>query len=265
MFSMFTESFHPKQQIGNDDTISEPKIDMTSSFRLIAPSLVMENQSKTNKKRGSYSKRANNNEFSMKKRNSKSHLRGKLNLANDDFITSNFSNQREIESQESASTNLSATDAATASRLSINARERRRMHDLNDALDDLRSVIPYAHGPSVRKLSKIATLLLAKNFIMMQNNMIDELKGELNFLLSKNSNLQTMSPNSSSSSISPSTSRISLMDNCKSLNQMRPMANSLDQFPLNSLRQYSANNLNLLTNGYKNLVKPTNQKSKECQ
>ncbi|XP_009473271.1 PREDICTED: class E basic helix-loop-helix protein 23-like, partial [Nipponia nippon] len=34
-------------------------------------------------------------------------------------------------------------------RLSINARERRRMHDLNDALDGLRSVIPYAHSPSV--------------------------------------------------------------------------------------------------------------------
>ena len=52
--------------------------------------------------------------------------------------------------------------------MSINARERRRMHDLNDALDELRSVIPYAHSPSVRKLSKIATLLLAKNYIMMQ-------------------------------------------------------------------------------------------------
>lgn len=51
-------------------------------------------------------------------------------------------------------------------RLNINARERRRMHDLNDALDELRSVIPYAHSPSVRKLSKIATLLLAKNYIL---------------------------------------------------------------------------------------------------
>lgn len=55
-------------------------------------------------------------------------------------------------------------------RLNINARERRRMHDLNDALDELRSVIPYAHSPSVRKLSKIATLLLAKNYILMQGN-----------------------------------------------------------------------------------------------
>lgn len=54
-------------------------------------------------------------------------------------------------------------------RLNINARERRRMHDLNDALDELRSVIPYAHSPSVRKLSKIATLLLAKNYILVSD------------------------------------------------------------------------------------------------
>ena len=61
-------------------------------------------------------------------------------------------------------------------RLSINARERRRMHDLNDALDELRQSIPYAHSPSVRKLSKIATLLLAKNYIHMQANALDELR-----------------------------------------------------------------------------------------
>ncbi|XP_028027851.1 class E basic helix-loop-helix protein 22-like [Bombyx mandarina] len=61
-------------------------------------------------------------------------------------------------------------------RLNINARERRRMHDLNDALDELRGVIPYAHSPSVRKLSKIATLLLAKNYIMMQASALEELR-----------------------------------------------------------------------------------------
>ncbi|XP_046404071.1 class E basic helix-loop-helix protein 22 [Ischnura elegans] len=67
-------------------------------------------------------------------------------------------------------------------RLNINARERRRMHDLNDALDELRSVIPYAHSPSVRKLSKIATLLLAKNFILMQANALDELRRLIAYL-----------------------------------------------------------------------------------
>ena len=61
-------------------------------------------------------------------------------------------------------------------RLTINSRERRRMHDLNSALDGLREVMPYANGPSVRKLSKIATLLLAKNYILMLNNSLDEMK-----------------------------------------------------------------------------------------
>ncbi|CAH1798253.1 unnamed protein product [Owenia fusiformis] len=61
-------------------------------------------------------------------------------------------------------------------RLKINSRERRRMHDLNSALDGLREVMPYAHGPSVRKLSKIATLLLARNYILMLSNSLDEMK-----------------------------------------------------------------------------------------
>ncbi|XP_019875068.1 oligodendrocyte transcription factor 2 [Aethina tumida] len=67
-------------------------------------------------------------------------------------------------------------------RLNINARERRRMHDLNDALDELRGVIPYAHSPSVRKLSKIATLLLAKNYILMQANALEEMKRLIAYL-----------------------------------------------------------------------------------
>ena len=65
-------------------------------------------------------------------------------------------------------------------RLKINNRERRRMHDLNSALDGLREVMPYAHGPSVRKLSKIATLLLAKNYILMLNASLDEMKKLIN-------------------------------------------------------------------------------------
>ena len=71
------------------------------------------------------------------------------------------------------------SDHVKQHRLNVNARERKRMHDLNDALDQLRSVIPYAHSPSVRKLSKIATLLLAKNYILMQSQIISELKNDL--------------------------------------------------------------------------------------
>lgn len=48
-------------------------------------------------------------------------------------------------------------------RLKVNSRERMRMHDLNSAMDALRQVMPYAHSPSVKKLSKMATLLLARN------------------------------------------------------------------------------------------------------
>ena len=61
-------------------------------------------------------------------------------------------------------------------RLKVNSRERKRMHDLNSALDGLRQVIPYANGPSVRKLSKMATLLLAKNYILMLTKTIEDLK-----------------------------------------------------------------------------------------
>ncbi|XP_069809752.1 class E basic helix-loop-helix protein 23 [Dendropsophus ebraccatus] len=84
-------------------------------------------------------------------------------------------------------------------RLSINARERRRMHDLNDALDGLRSVIPYAHSPSVRKLSKIATLLLAKNYILMQAQALEEMRRLVAYL----NQGQTLSSSITSSSLAP--------------------------------------------------------------
>lgn len=64
-------------------------------------------------------------------------------------------------------------------RLKVNSRERKRMHDLNAALDGLREVIPYANGANVRKLSKMATLLLAKNYILMLTKNVQDLKAML--------------------------------------------------------------------------------------
>ncbi|XP_053560802.1 oligodendrocyte transcription factor 3-like [Bombina bombina] len=61
-------------------------------------------------------------------------------------------------------------------RLKVNSRERQRMHDLNQAMDGLREVMPYSHGPSVRKLSKIATLMLARNYILMLSSSLEEMK-----------------------------------------------------------------------------------------
>ncbi|MEE6489831.1 hypothetical protein FKM82_015690 [Ascaphus truei] len=48
-------------------------------------------------------------------------------------------------------------------RMKANARERNRMHGLNDALDSLRKVVPCYS--KTQKLSKIETLRLAKNYI----------------------------------------------------------------------------------------------------
>uniref|UniRef100_A0A3B3DMB9 Oligodendrocyte transcription factor 1 n=1 Tax=Oryzias melastigma TaxID=30732 RepID=A0A3B3DMB9_ORYME len=51
-------------------------------------------------------------------------------------------------------------------RRKINSRERKRMQDLNIAMDALREVmVPYASSPS--SLSKISTLVLARNYILL--------------------------------------------------------------------------------------------------
>ena len=61
-------------------------------------------------------------------------------------------------------------------RLESNERERMRMHSLNDAFQGLREVIP--HVNLGRKLSKIETLTLAKNYIKALTNVVCEMKGE---------------------------------------------------------------------------------------
>ena len=61
-------------------------------------------------------------------------------------------------------------------RLESNERERMRMHSLNDAFQELREVIP--HVKMGRKLSKIETLSLAKNYIKALTNVICEMKSE---------------------------------------------------------------------------------------
>ncbi|ELT97096.1 hypothetical protein CAPTEDRAFT_179137, partial [Capitella teleta] len=67
-------------------------------------------------------------------------------------------------------------DAQEELRLRVNMRERQRMHDINGALDALRQVMPYHNGPSVKKLSKMSTLLLARNYIILLSRTLDELK-----------------------------------------------------------------------------------------
>jgi len=61
-------------------------------------------------------------------------------------------------------------------RIESNERERQRMHSLNDAFQDLREVIP--HVRRGRRLSKIETLTLAKNYIKALTNVVCEMRGE---------------------------------------------------------------------------------------
>ena len=61
-------------------------------------------------------------------------------------------------------------------RIESNERERQRMHLLNDAFQGLRDVIPFVRRG--RRLSKIETLTLAKNYIKSLTNVICEMRNE---------------------------------------------------------------------------------------
>uniref|UniRef100_A0A3P9CSG2 Oligodendrocyte transcription factor 1 n=1 Tax=Maylandia zebra TaxID=106582 RepID=A0A3P9CSG2_9CICH len=57
-------------------------------------------------------------------------------------------------------------------RRKINSRERKRMQDLNIAMDALREVmVPYASS-----LSKISTLVLARNYILLLGSSLQEMR-----------------------------------------------------------------------------------------
>ncbi|KAK6645539.1 hypothetical protein RUM43_001816 [Polyplax serrata] len=69
-------------------------------------------------------------------------------------------------------------------RLESNERERMRMHSLNDAFQSLREVIP--HVKKERRLSKIETLTLAKNYILALTNVICDIRGDNKLMQSRN-------------------------------------------------------------------------------
>uniref|UniRef100_A0A4W5R6S6 Oligodendrocyte transcription factor 1 n=1 Tax=Hucho hucho TaxID=62062 RepID=A0A4W5R6S6_9TELE len=61
-------------------------------------------------------------------------------------------------------------------RRKINSRERKRMQDLNFAVDALREVmVPYASSPS-SSLSKIFTLVLTRNYILLLGLSLQEMR-----------------------------------------------------------------------------------------
>ncbi len=64
---------------------------------------------------------------------------------------------------DAASPNVGRVEKRRHRRVKANARERGRMHGLNDALEVLRSHVPLS--TQHQKLSKIETLRLARNYI----------------------------------------------------------------------------------------------------
>uniref|UniRef100_A0A4W6DJY5 Oligodendrocyte transcription factor 1 n=1 Tax=Lates calcarifer TaxID=8187 RepID=A0A4W6DJY5_LATCA len=84
-----------------------------------------------------------------------------------------------------------STEEQQELRRKINSRERKRMQDLNIAMDALREVmVPYASSPSSasssqshqpgappgRRLSKISTLVLARNYILLLGSSLQEMR-----------------------------------------------------------------------------------------
>uniref|UniRef100_A0A7N5ZZK2 BHLH domain-containing protein n=1 Tax=Anabas testudineus TaxID=64144 RepID=A0A7N5ZZK2_ANATE len=66
--------------------------------------------------------------------------------------------------------NQGRLDRVRLRRIEANARERNRMHGLNNALDSLRKVVPCYS--KTQKLSKIETLRLAKNYICVLSEIL---------------------------------------------------------------------------------------------
>lgn len=75
---------------------------------------------------------------------------------------------------EKDDSDLDTEEARTRKRLESNERERIRMHQLNDAFQGLRDICP--HVKNGRKLSKIETLTLARNYILSLTDMIVSLE-----------------------------------------------------------------------------------------
>ncbi|XP_057681392.1 class A basic helix-loop-helix protein 15 [Corythoichthys intestinalis] len=71
----------------------------------------------------------------------------------------------------------STTKERSIRRLESNERERQRMHKLNNAFQALREAIP--HVKTDKKLSKIETLTLAKNYIKALTSIILDMSGGL--------------------------------------------------------------------------------------
>ncbi|XP_014297909.1 neurogenic differentiation factor 1-like [Microplitis demolitor] len=95
----------------------------------------------------------------------------------------NNNNNNNLTSTKSSSRGCTPRER-TLRRLESNERERMRMHSLNNAFQSLREVIP--HVSKERRLSKIETLTLAKNYIVALTDVICAMRND-----EQSTNIQT--------------------------------------------------------------------------
>lgn len=106
----------------------------------------------------------------------RSHINGKRgsSINDNDLIDEQMLPLRKYDKLEGENPLMAANTRAR--RLLINERERQRMHNLNEAYEELRKVVP---KPSPdKKLSKIETLLLAQNYITALTEMLINSTGQ---------------------------------------------------------------------------------------
>ncbi|XP_061491025.1 twist-related protein-like [Rhineura floridana] len=100
------------------------------------------------------------------------HIRVALSAARQPDETSELPQRKPLGAWRRRDESLGGAWIRQRQRLAANVRERRRMLGLNVAFDRLRSVIPTLRGE--RKLSKAETLQMAKIYISMLNDLLQE-------------------------------------------------------------------------------------------
>ncbi|XP_002069406.2 protein dimmed [Drosophila willistoni] len=117
----------------------------------------------------------NNNNNANLQGNSQSNARPSSRTRQQSSLLPNSANSSNCNGNSNSNSNRRRKGALNAKernlrRLESNERERMRMHSLNDAFQSLREVIP--HVEMERRLSKIETLTLAKNYIINLTHII---------------------------------------------------------------------------------------------
>lgn len=125
--------------------------------------------------------------------------------------------------------NENSDNMRTKKRLESNERERMRMHQLNDAFQCLREICP--HVKNGRKLSKIETLTIARNYILSLTEMVVNLENRKRDQISSSSlNSASDFASSADSCQLPITAECNATTTCKSKINLRRVNSTPSHF-----------------------------------